>query len=122
MDLRTIAIAQAAGRVGFGVLLSLRPGPAAKGWIGKPGETPGAQVVTAAVGARDLAVGLGTLHALRHGGDAATWLKAGAIADAADAVATVAARNHLSRPVVVAIGALGAVSAVLGVALSRALD
>jgi len=50
-------------------------------------------------GAREIGIGLGTLHAWRTGGPAAGWVAAQAISDASDAVAfaTVAAQGKISR-------------------------
>jgi hypothetical protein len=89
--LRTIA----AGRVVVGVALVALPGTAAGTWIGPVAKDPAAKVMTRAMGARDLAIGLGTLHALQEGASARTWSLAGAASDAVDAAATVLAIRHL---------------------------
>ena len=122
MEPRTVARLHALGRVGFGLALALRPGPTGEAWIGPAGARPAAQVVTVAVGARDLGLGLGTLRALGAGAGARPWLLAGVLADAADAAATVRGRGHLSPVAVGAVGALGAGSALVGLWLQRELD
>lgn len=63
---------------------------------------------------RDLALGLGLLEALRHGGRLRPWVLAMLIADATDAVAFTAAasKRQVDRP----RGGLAAVAALLGVA------
>ena len=52
------------GRFVFGVAFIAEPKLMERGWIGKQARLPGAQLLTRAVGARDLALGLGGLHAL----------------------------------------------------------
>jgi hypothetical protein len=53
--------------------------------------------MTTAMGARDVAIGLGELRALasRRPGAATPWLTAAALADAADLTATLRARDEL---------------------------
>lgn len=119
MTPRDIAIQQAAGRAVLGAALTLVPGVAARGWIGADASRPGTQVVTTAMGARDLAIALGVAGALRSGRGARPWLLAGALADTADLVATVRARDDLSAVAVVGVGALAAGSAAVGVWLAQ---
>jgi len=97
MDLPTIARAAAAGRAAIGVALLAAPGPAARRWLGDVSERPEAQVAIAGLGARDLALGLGTLWALGGRKRAPRpWLIASAIADAADLVSAVRWREGLT--------------------------
>jgi hypothetical protein len=80
------------GRLLFGVAFIARPDLMERAWIGKQARLPGAQVLSRAVGARDLAVGLGGLQAVaRNDGSARPWLAAAAICDAVDFGATHAA-------------------------------
>lgn len=116
-----MASRQALGRVGIGAAMLVAPGLVARSWVGEPGGEPGARVITTAVGARDLAIGLGVLRALRGGGKPGPWLRAGAFADAADLVATVRARRDLPLPAVIGVGALAAGSVALGMLAERAL-
>jgi hypothetical protein len=122
MDPRTTALQQAAGRAAFGAALALAPGLTARGWIGRDAARPGTQVVTTAMGARDLAIALGLAGAVRSGRGARPWLLAGVLADAADFAATVRARDSVSAVSVAGVGALAAGSAALGIWLARALD
>ena len=81
----------------FGVALIAQP-KILEGWIGKPARLPGAQLLARAVGARDLAVGLGGLQAVkRDDGSARPWLAAAAICDAVDFGATIAAGRGIPR-------------------------
>jgi hypothetical protein len=122
MDPRAAAQQHAAGRAVVGAALTLAPGIAARAWIGRDAAAPGAQVVTTAMGARDLAIALGALRAIRAGRGARPWLLAGVLADAADLVATLRARDALPATAVAGVSALAAGSAAAGAWLARALD
>jgi hypothetical protein len=120
VDARALASGQAAGRAAIGAALAVAPGVAARGWIGRSkASDPATQVVTTAVGARDLAIALGVGASLRAGRGARTWLLAGALADTADLVATLRSRDALSTAAVVGVSALAASSAALGVWLAQ---
>ena len=76
-----------AGRIAFGLALATQPARAAATWIGADAARPGTQVMTVAMGARDAAIGAGTL--LTAGTPAARgWILAGVASDAADLAAT----------------------------------
>ena len=66
-----------------------------RGWIGRHAAKPQTQVFTRALGARDLALGLGAVNALRSGQGGRSWFAAHAIVDGTDLVATIAARDKL---------------------------
>ncbi len=86
------------GRFVFGVAFIAQPKLMERGWIGKQARLPGAQVLARAVGARDLAVGLGGMQAVaRNDGSARQWLSAAAICDAVDFGATWAAGPAIPR-------------------------
>jgi hypothetical protein len=86
------------GRLLFGVAFIAEPKLMDRGWIGKQARLPGAQVLARAVGARDLALGLGGLQALkRDDGSARSWLAAGSICDAVDFGATWVAGRGIPR-------------------------
>jgi hypothetical protein len=77
------------GRLLFGVAFIAEPNLMERAWIGKQARLPGAKLLTRAVGARDLALGLGGLQALtRNDGSARPWLVAAAVCDALDFGAT----------------------------------
>lgn len=71
------------------------------------------------VGAREVALGIGTLDGLRGGGDARAWLVAGALSDVGDAAAF--GRATARGQVAPALGALAAVTA-LGSAATQLLS
>src|SRR5919204_6579247 len=86
------------GRLLFGIAFITEPNLMERAWIGKQARVPGAQVLARAVGARDLALGLGGLQALtRDDGSARPWLGAAAICDAVDFGATWAADKGIPR-------------------------
>ena len=98
---RRAALAVAAGRVGLGVTALAAPSVPARPWVGASADELGAQVFGRALGARDLALGLGALAAARHASSAprevAAWYAAGVLSDALDVAVTVAAWDRLPR-------------------------
>ena len=74
-----------------------------------------------ALGGRDVALALGTLRALSAGHGAGPWLRAGIVADLADLVATLRARDRLP-PIAVPAVALAGGSILLGAWLQAAAD
>jgi hypothetical protein len=96
--MRILAMLISIGRFVFGVAFIAEPKLMDRAWIGKQARVPGAQLLARAVGARDLALGLGGLQALtRDDGSARPWLGAGAICDAVDFGATWAAGRTIPR-------------------------
>ena len=100
----------AAGRLGIGLVAVVRPELAARSWLGRAadGDTA-ARVLGRALGGRDVALALGALRAddpveLRR------WVGLGGLADAVDAVATIACWSALGKVnrVMVLVAAAGA--------------
>lgn len=113
------ATAVAAGRVALGVTALAWPSVPARPWVGASADDLAGRVFGRALGARDLALGLGALAALRQRpgepapagpgpaapapaapappGPAPAWIAAGALSDALDVAATVAAWSELPR-------------------------
>src|SRR5215212_3785705 len=86
------------GRFGFGLAFIARPRLLEGAWIGRQARLPGAQVLGRAVGARDLALGLGGLQAVaRDDGSVRPWLAAAAVCDTVDFGATYAAGRRIPR-------------------------
>jgi hypothetical protein len=95
-----------------------------RAWIGKQARLPGAQLLARAVGARDLALGLGGLQALTRDDDSTqSWLAAASVCDAVDFGATWQAGRGIpsqARQGVLGIAAVFSVlSAIAAVALAR---
>jgi hypothetical protein len=124
--LRRGATAVAAGRVALGLTALTWPSVPARPWVGAAGDDLSARVFGRALGARDLALGLGALAALKdpagEAGAARAWFAAGALSDALDVVASALAWRELPRVTrwLVAVSAGGA--AVAGAAAALAAD
>lgn len=122
--LRRGAGAVAAGRVALGLTALAWPSVPARPWVGAAADNLAARVFGRALGARDLAMGLGALTALRHPaaepGSARAWVIAGALSDALDVAATLSAWHELPRTGrwLVAASAGGAALAGVGGALA----
>jgi hypothetical protein len=121
-QLRQLARTNAWGRTVIGASLVAAPGAVATSWVGADQLTDGAKVLARAVGARDVALGLGVNFALSKGGPARGWLEASALADAVDAAATVVAWRSLPPAGRVGVLAIAAVSAVQCALVARAID
>jgi hypothetical protein len=122
MEPREIALAQARGRMAFGVAFLLAPGVAAKGWVGDDATRRPVKVVTRALGARDLALGLGVVIALDRGAPVRGWLEASALSDGVDCVATVLGGGSLPALGRRGVILLAAASAAAAGWLARAVD
>ena len=99
--LRRGALAVAAGRVALGVTALAWPSVPARPWVGAAADDVAARVFGRALGARDLALGLGALAALQgpaaEAGSARAWVAAGALSDALDVVASLSSRRDQPR-------------------------
>jgi hypothetical protein len=95
MDDRDIVRLLAVARAVVGVLWLLAPDKLIKAWTGEEAISVSARVVGRGFGGRDLALAVGTLITLKDERALATWLEAGALSDAADAVSTLAAFREL---------------------------
>lgn len=122
--------AVAAGRVALGLVALARPSVPARPWTGVGGGEVAVRVFGRALGARDLALGVGALAALRSSesarrgpGAAPAWVAAGAASDALDVAATLAAWRGLPRwgrwLVVASAGGATVIGAVGALALLR---
>lgn len=123
MNLRTAVTGLAAGRLAIGAGLVAKPqSQLGTGWIGEDAKRPTAAVLTRAVGARDMALALGTLATQRAGGPLRPWLLCATLADATDLVATFAAGKAVPArsKALIALLAGGAVAQQL--ALARRVD
>jgi hypothetical protein len=101
VSLRRGATAVAAGRVALGLTALAWPSVPARPWTGAGNDDLTARVFGRALGARDLALGLGALAALRDQAaspqSARSWVAAGALSDALDVAASLAAWRELPR-------------------------
>jgi uncharacterized protein YjeT (DUF2065 family) len=109
-----LARALGVGRSVFGLVLLLSPRLADR-WIGEATQMSGAQVVIRALGARDIALGVGTVLQARSRPQLRRWLVASSACDAVDFAVTLAAPRTPGRAFVLAL-ASGAAVCGLGVA------
>lgn len=98
------ALAVAAGRVAVGASLCAAPDLAAL-WAGEDARRPGGRLVVRALGARDAALGLGTLVSAGDASQLRRWLLASSASDAADFAATLAGPRSPARTLVLALAA-----------------
>ena len=99
--LRRGATAVAAGRVLLGLTALAWPSVPARPWVGAAADDLAARVFGRALGARDIALGLGALMALQRPatepGSASAWVAAGALSDALDVAASLSSWRELPR-------------------------
>ena len=98
-------------RLGLGVVAIVAPSVPARPWIGDDASRSSTKTLARALGARDVALGLGTLLADRHGAPVRGWLEGSALADAGDAIATLIgwrSRPRIGRVAVLAAATGGA--------------
>jgi hypothetical protein len=122
MDVRDLAKTNGIGRIALGAGLVLAPGLAARVWVGDDASHTGSKVLAAALGARDVALGIGLLVALEGDGPARGWLEGAALADAVDFAATLAAGSGIPRVGRLGVLAVAGASAVQCAIASRSVD
>jgi hypothetical protein len=93
------ARAVAAGRVALGLTALAWPSVPARPWVGAASDDLAARVFGRALGARDIALGLGALTAFQGQAadreSACAWVAAGALSDALDVVASLSSWREL---------------------------
>jgi hypothetical protein len=94
---RRLAFANGVARSALGAVAMTVPALPLAPWVGDARQDRSVRLLARALGGRDLAVGLGTLLALRHDAPARGWLEAGGLADAGDVVATLTSFKALPR-------------------------
>jgi hypothetical protein len=88
-DARTVVQAFSLVRIGIGAVAIAAPAVVLRPWVGSDADRPTARLLSRALGARDIALGLGALFAVRHDGPVRGWLEAAGLADAGDVLTTV---------------------------------
>ena len=122
MDPRDLAKTNGIGRVALGAGLMLAPGLAGRSWVGADASSTGAKVFASALGARDVALGLGVVLAMKNDAPVRGWLEGAALADAVDFAATALAGDGIPQASRFGIMALAATSAVACALVSRKID
>ena len=124
VQLRRGALAVAAGRVALGLTALAWPSVPARPWVGATADDLAARVFGRALGARDVALGLGALAALQRPaaepGSASAWVAAGALSDALDVAASLASWHELPRVTRWLVVALAGGAALTGAAAALA--
>lgn len=122
MEDETLALSVARCRIAVGIGAVAAPRMATRILGGQRASDGIAPLFARMLGARDIALGLGTVISLDRGKPVRGWLEAAALADTADCVACVLAREQMPPLAFGAAAGLGAAFATLGVFLSRRLD
>ncbi|MGI8774995.1 MAG: hypothetical protein ACR2KQ_08285 [Actinomycetota bacterium] len=78
------------GRVAVGVAAFIAPKRFVRAWTGERTRTTATSLATRSLGARDVAIGLGTLLALERDEPVKRWIQAQVVADGTDALGTLA--------------------------------
>ncbi len=118
MEPATLARGLGAARAALGAAMLVTPATLTRVWVGRDAKLPATRVVTMALGAREVAIGLGTVQAVGSGADVRPWLQAGAFSDAVDAAMTVAVRDDLPTAGAALITVMATSAAALGTWLS----
>jgi hypothetical protein len=121
MDETSVALFSSRGRIAFGLLAAAAPSLVTRMMTGTK-KPQGEAVFARMFGARDAALGLGTVIAIDHGTPVRGWLEATAMADLADAVTAVLERDSLTPNAFLGTVVIASASAALNVFLSRRLD
>jgi hypothetical protein len=102
MELSTEIRGAGLGRIGAGTLLLAKP-DAAYSWIGSEADGRGAQVLTRALGIRDLVLGVGITLGAGDTKSVRPWLLAGIASDAVDFAATLTGPSAPGRGIVLGV-------------------
>jgi len=121
MNARLMLTTLAAGRLGLGAALVAKPQSlVGAGWVGGEEATrPATALLCRSVGARDMALALGTLAAQRSGSPLKPWLLGATLADGVDLAATFAAGRAIPKLGRAAIVLLAGGAIVQQLALAR---
>lgn len=109
-----MALNVAGARMAFGLAFMAMPGWTGRVWIGRDSDRPAVRLLTQAIGARDLAMGLGAFIAMRRGSPARGWFEAISLTDALDFACGYAAGDRIppaSRAAVLALAGGSALQA-----------
>ena len=121
MDLTTVALTSARGRIAFGLLATAVPSVVTRLMLAEP-RADGHGPFVRMFGARDAALGLGAVVAIDQGTPVRGWFEAMAMADAADALTALLERGHLTPNAFRMTLGLASGSAIGHLLLGRRLD
>jgi hypothetical protein len=125
LDDRELVQIMSLGRFALGLALFVAPRRALRAWTGDVDPSHGARLAARGLGARDMAIAVGTLVALdaRGSGSAVRgWIEAGVMADASDTIGVLAQWRDMPglRRFLWLFTSGGSV--ILGLRLAQALD
>jgi hypothetical protein len=120
VDAHRKAQSLAAGRLLFGLGMFVAPTRTTSAWLGADATRPGTVIAVRGIGAREVALSLGLLVALRReDGEPSRWIEAAIVSDIGDATASLlGGRLSMRRLVGVVVASLAAVG---GVSVRREL-
>jgi hypothetical protein len=124
MNPRTLLTTLAVGRLAIGAALVAKPqSQVGAGWVGgEEAKRPSTGLLFRSVGARDMALALGTLAAQRSGSPLKPWLLGATLADGVDLVATLTAGKAIPRAGKAAIVLLAGGAIVQQLAIARSVE
>jgi hypothetical protein len=117
---RRLTLLYCAARAAFGLALLGPPSWAAARWLGPDAGRPAVTVAVRGLGARDVALALGAIDAIRRGRTVAPWLVAAAAGDVADIAISLGAGDAIPAKARWGTPALAGASAGAGTALALA--
>jgi len=95
---RQLAETVAWSRIAIGAVALLAPAVPLRPWFGRDfAGDPRAKLLGRSLGARDLALGVGVILALRHEAPVRGWVEGAGVADAGDCLATLLAFGKLPK-------------------------
>ena len=112
----------ASHRVAIGAALLVAPGAAGRRWLGDIAGDRRAKVLLRGLGARDLALGLGTYRALDRGEPVRPWVTMSMVGDLSDAVGSVLAFDAVGPTRSIATIASAGGAAALGAVAAPRVD
>ncbi len=122
LDDADLARMLSSARLMIGLAMIVAPGRIMTAWMGEEDVSPGMKHAARSMGARDIALGLGTLVALDKGRSVSRWLEAQALSDGADCLGTLIAFKHMPRFKRWAFLLMEGGAALLGLHLAEALE
>jgi len=117
-----LAMSVARIRIAIGLAAVVSPRLAVRALSGRRADDSVGPLFARMLGARDVALGLGTVIALDRGAPVRGWLEGSALSDAVDCVACLRAREDMAPLAWRGAAGLGAAAAAAGIFLSRRLD
>ena len=95
---RQLAETVAWGRIAVGITALVAPTLPLRPWVGRDfAWQPRAKLLARSLGARDLALGIGVILALKHDGPVRGWVEGSGVADAGDVLSTLLAFGKLPK-------------------------